>query len=222
MTAKKYILCFGDSNTWGVSPVRDGFGKPLVRLPEEKRWTGITQNILGDTYSFLVDGNCGRTTVWEDPIEGYKNGAAYLPPCLWSHMPLDLVVIMLGTNDLKPRFQLSAYDIARGIEVLIKIVRNTPCGYDGGTPPILIMSPIHVKENREGGWLYEMFGDAERARQSYQLAHYYKMIANRWDCHFLDAAQFAHPSDEDGIHIDPPDHFPLASAVAEKIKSILK
>ena len=218
---KKYVLCYGDSNTWGVSPVRDGAGKPLVRLPEDERWTGTAQNILGDAYKLLVDGNCGRTTVWDDPIEGYKNGAAYLPPCLWSQMPLDLVIIMLGTNDLKPRFNLSAYDISLGIEVLINIVKNSGCGYNGTTPPILIMSPIHVKENRKGTWLHEMFGDEQRAQQSHLFAKYYKIIADRYNCEFLDAAEFARPSDADGIHIDPPDHFKLGQAVAKKIKNIL-
>lgn len=218
---KKYVLCYGDSNTWGVSPTRDGRFKPLVRLPESKRWTGIAQAALGDGYKLLVDGNCGRTTVSEDPIEGEKSGKAYLVPCLWSQMPLDLVVIMLGTNDLKPRFSMSAWDCSAGLEVLIRIVRSSGCGYDGTCPPILIMSPIHIKADRSGTWLDEMFGGPEVAAQSHQLAKYYKTVADGCGCYFLDAAKYASPCDEDGIHINPPDHVPLGNAVAGKIREIL-
>lgn len=218
---KKYVLCYGDSNTWGVSPTKDGMFKPLVRLDEDKRWTGIAQNDLGDEYKLLVDGNCGRTTVWDDPIEGDKSGLKYLTPCLWAQMPLDLVIIMLGTNDLKPRFAVTAWDCAAGIETLIKVVRNSGCGYNGTCPPILIMSPIHVKPDRSGTWLHEMFGGPERAAMSTEFAKYYKRIADGYNCYFLDAAQYAGPCDEDGIHINPPDHFPLGHAVADKIREIL-
>jgi lysophospholipase L1-like esterase len=218
---KKYVLCFGDSNTWGVLPTRNGMFQPLIRLEEDKRWTGIAQNELGEGYKLLVDGNCGRTTVWEDPIEGDKCGKEYLRPCLWSQMPLDLVVIMLGTNDLKPRFALSAWDCAAGIEVLIKIVRQSGCGYDGTCPPILIISPIHIKTDRHGTWLDEMFGSPERAAMSREFARYYKPIADGYDCYFLDAALYANPCDEDGIHIDSPGHFALGRAVADKIREIL-
>lgn len=219
--AKKYVLCYGDSNTWGVKPDRNGRFKPLVRLPEDERWTGIVQNILGDDYKILVDGNCGRTTVWEDPIEAYKSGKTYLPPLLWSQMPLDLVIIMLGTNDLKPRFAVNAWEIAAGIETLIGIVKRMKCGPGGTTPPILIMSPILTKEDRSGTWLDGMFGGHERAAMSREFAPLYKEVADGTGCYFLDAAQYARPCDEDGVHIYPPDHFPLADAVAKKIKEIL-
>ena len=218
---RKYVLCYGDSNTWGVSPTRDGMFKPLKRLPEDERWTGIAQNILGDGYDLIVDGNCGRTTVWDDPIECDKNGKEYLRPCLWSQMPLDLVMIMLGTNDLKPRFAVTAWDCAAGIETLIKIVKNSGCGYNGTTPPILIISPIHIKSDRSGTWLHEMFGGPDRAAMSHDFAKYYQFIADGYGCYFLDAAQYASPCNEDGIHINPPDHKPLGQAVADKIKEIL-
>jgi lysophospholipase L1-like esterase len=91
----KAILCYGDSNTWGYDPVTKG------RFPRDMRWTGVLRQSLGDDYLVIEEGLNGRTTVWDDPIEGYKNGAAYLVPCLTTHRPLDLVIIMLGTNDLK-------------------------------------------------------------------------------------------------------------------------
>ena len=94
------ILCFGDSNTWGYDPATG------ERFDEQTRWTGVLQAALGGDYTVIEEGLNGRTTVWDDPIEGHKNGHEYLVPCLETHRPLDLVVLMLGTNDLKRRFSL--------------------------------------------------------------------------------------------------------------------
>ena len=83
---------------------------------------------LGGDYEIIEEGLNGRTTVWEDPIEGYKNGQTYLIPCLETHRPLDLVTLMLGTNDLKKRFNLSAFDIAEGVRVLVNIIQKSNAG----------------------------------------------------------------------------------------------
>ena len=104
----KKILCYGDSNTWGYNPHTE------LRYPRAVRWTGVLQRGLGPAYHVIEEGLNGRTTVWDDPIEGYKSGKEYLVPCLETHKPMDLVVIMLGTNDLKHRFSLTAFDIATG------------------------------------------------------------------------------------------------------------
>ena len=98
------VLCYGDSNTWGYIPVTGGRYAPTVR------WTGVMAEQLGPQFSAIEEGQSGRTTVWDDPLEGDKNGLRYLPACLESHMPLDLVILMLGTNDLKARFSLTALD----------------------------------------------------------------------------------------------------------------
>lgn len=97
----KNILCYGDSNTWGYD------AETKNRFPPDVRWTGILKRTLGEGYHVIEEGLNGRTTVWDDPIEGYKNGREYLIPCLESHRPLDLVIIMLGTNNLKKRFSLT-------------------------------------------------------------------------------------------------------------------
>ncbi len=102
------VLCYGDSNTWGADPAGGG------RFSRDERWPGVLQKSLGDEYHIIEEGLGGRTTVWEDPIEGHKNGKEYLIPCLATHAPLDLVIIMLGTNDLKKRFSVSAQDVAFG------------------------------------------------------------------------------------------------------------
>jgi lysophospholipase L1-like esterase len=100
----KTILCYGDSNTWGAVPLQSL--ELIERFGRSERWTGVLQRELGQAYEVIAEGCNGRTTVWEDPIEGYKNGKEYLIPCLDSHQPLDLVIIMLGTNDLKARFSI--------------------------------------------------------------------------------------------------------------------
>lgn len=99
----KTIVCYGDSNTWGYDPVT------MDRLPITQRWTGVLAQELGAGYRVIEEGLNGRTTVWDDPIEGYKNGKEYLIPCLETHRPIDLITILLGTNDLKMRFSVSAY-----------------------------------------------------------------------------------------------------------------
>ena len=104
----KTILCYGDSNTWGYNPSMGG------RYARDERWPGVLRKELGEGYLVIEEGLNGRTTVWDDPIEGYKNGKTYLVPCLETHKPLDLVIILLGTNDLKMRFSVSALIQAAG------------------------------------------------------------------------------------------------------------
>jgi lysophospholipase L1-like esterase len=106
----KVILCYGDSNTWGYDP------HTQERFSSRVRWTGVLARQLGEEYHMIEEGLSGRTTVWDDPVEGlHKNGKNYLLPCLESHQPIDLVILMLGTNDLKMRFSVPAADIGRGI-----------------------------------------------------------------------------------------------------------
>src|SRR3954462_1773041 len=100
--AMKTIVCFGDSNTWGYDPASNG------RFGPTNRWTGVLQTALGSDYRVIEEGLNGRTTTVDDPIHDHRNGRHYLPPCLESHAPFDLVTIMLGTNDLKARFNSSA------------------------------------------------------------------------------------------------------------------
>ena len=117
---KKRILCFGDSNTYGYDP-RGG------RFDEETRWTGRLGKMLGDSYAVIEEGFNGRTCVYDDPIEGgYKSGADYLPPCLMSHNPLELVVLTLGTTEAKRRFGMTPMPIRPGLIQLVGQTRQYP------------------------------------------------------------------------------------------------
>ena len=116
---QKTILCFGDSNTWGFPPDCG------ARYDRKTRWPGVLQDALGDACYVIEEGLPGRNTVWDDPVEGGKNGLKQLVPIIHSHMPLDLVIIMLGTNDFKNRFSVSPLDISWSIGRLVKAVRDS-------------------------------------------------------------------------------------------------
>jgi len=205
----KTILCFGDSNTWGWNPAT------LSRYGRDERWTGVLRNQLGEDYLIIEDGQNGRTTVWDDPIEGHKNGAAYLPACLESHHPLDLVIIMLGSNDLKTRFSVPACDIAASAGVLVDIAQKSGFGPDDGPPQVLLMAPPPLARLSDFAEMFE--GSVEKSRL---LGPRYRQIAEEYGCHFLDTGQIIVSSDVDGVHLDPGEHEKLGKAVAAKVRNI--
>ena len=132
----KNILCYGDSNTWGCPPLEDWPITTITRFGPDVRWGSVMRSILGEGYWAVEEGLNGRTTVWDDPVEGeHRNGKPYLLPCLLSHAPLDLVILMLGTNDLKSRYSLSAWDIASGVATLIDLIQKSGSGPHCGTSP---------------------------------------------------------------------------------------
>jgi lysophospholipase L1-like esterase len=176
----------------------------------------VLRRELGDGYEVIEEGLDGRTTVWDDPIEGYKNGRAYLIPCLESQRPIDLVVMMLGTNELKMRFSLPAYDIAEGIRVLVDIVQKSEAGPDGGPPRLLLMAPPPVAGLTE---LAEMFEGAEA--KSKRFSEHYRRIAEEQGCEFFDTSEVIISSDIDGIHFEASEHQKLGEAVADQVRKIL-
>lgn len=206
----KTVLCYGDSNTWGYNPATGN------RLPRDKRWTGVLRQELGDGYEIIEEGLNGRTTVWDDPIEGYKNGKKQIIPCLETHKPLDLVVIMLGTNDLKMRFSVSAFDIAKSAGVLVGIAQQSGTGPDNGSPRVLLIAPPPVSRLTD---FAEMFEGAEA--KSRKFSERYLSVAEEYGCDFLDAGEFIVSSNLDGIHFEPGEHRKLGSAVANAVRDIL-
>lgn len=205
----KTILCFGDSNTWGYSPSLER------RYNESERWTKLLQSQLLNEYRIIEEGLNSRTTVFEDPFEAGKKGLDYLLPCLGSHHP-DLVIIMLGTNDLKSRYHVTASDISKGAARLVEVVKNFNSSFMKKAPDVLLISPAQVLELNNGkeGW------DGAQAK-SEQFAHYYELRAKELGCHFLDAAKFIEPCKEEGIHWLPEEHTKLANKLAELIPAIL-
>lgn len=210
MPAPKVVLCYGDSNTWGFRPDNK------ERFDEDTRWAGVLRNELGGGFRVIEEGLNGRTSVWDDPIEEHRNGKVYLMPCLLTHRPIDLVVLMLGTNDLKKRFSVSAFDIGRSIGVLLEIIGRSAAGPGGVKPRTLVISPPPI------GMLSEFAEMFEGARdKSLALPKYYREHAGLHGCEFFDAGQVIRSSDLDGIHFEAAEHGKLGRAVAAKVKQIL-
>lgn len=205
----KRVLCYGDSNTWGYDPVTKD------RFDNDTRWTGVLGTVLGSDYEIIEEGLNGRTTVWEDPIEGYKNGQAYLIPCLETHRPLDLVIILLGTNDLKKRFSLSAYDIAEGARVLVSVVQRSQAGVQGRAPQVLLLAPPATAKLTE---FAEMFEGAEGKSQRFSM--HYGRVAHEMNCAYLDTSGIIASSLLDGIHLEASEHRKLGQAVGVKVKEL--
>lgn len=218
---KKEILCYGDSNTWGCIPRWKDLGVPSERYDQDTRWTGRLSALLGDGYYIIEEGLGGRTSIYDFPGESWRNGLPYFQPCLLSHRPLDLVVIMLGTNDLHACLHPSAQRLGDGIRTLVDVVRATPkCGRDNTPPPILVIAPAHIKEAQGRKEVYPKLGGEKGEALSRQFAAVYRQAAEDLGCHFLDAARYAQPSDADGLHWMPESHRLLADALAQAIPAI--
>jgi len=208
----KTILCYGDSNTYGLK------SDLKTRYPRDVRWTGVLQKMLGDDYYVIEEGLGGRTTVWDDPIEEYKNGKSYLIPCLNSHKPLDLVIVMLGTNDLKHRFSLTSFDIATGMENLVNTILKSDAGIDFQPPKLMIVSPAPVFSVGNIDLDRMLLGAEEKGKE---LAAYYEAIAKKYNIAYLDIAGKVEVNKMDGIHFSEKGHHQMAQLVYEKVEEIL-
>ncbi len=211
MTATRTLLLFGDSNTHGTIPMADLSDDG--RFDRQERWAGRLQRLLPD-WEVIAEGHPGRTTLHDDPVEGpHRNGLRVLPALLESHRPLDAVLIMLGTNDLKERFSVNAGDIALSVERLVAEIRASGAGPAGGVPGILIVSPPPIEEV---GCLAGIF--AGGAAKSHRLAARLEEMAARNGLPFLNAGTLVKVSPVDGIHYDADANPVLAEAFASAIR----
>lgn len=213
--SERVILAYGDSNTHGTKPM--GTQEDTGRFGPTERWPGVCAAELGAGWRMIEEGLPGRTSVHPDPIEGvYKNGLAVLPAILETHRPIDLVVLMLGTNDLKQRFSVPPGDIGYSMGLLVQTVQQGLAGPGGGQPRILVVAPMPVEEV---GCLAEMFGGG--ARKSRWVAAAYAGIAELFGVDFLDAGKVIAVSPLDGIHFDADAHAALGRAIAAKIREMM-
>lgn len=213
----KTVLCYGDSNTWGFNPHNGG------RYDHKTRWPMVLKHLLNqgcpeDDPAFWVveEGQNGRTSCREDPIEGDRNGLRQLIPILESHKPLDMVVVMLGTNDLKPRFNPIPYDIACGVQRVVAAIQDSRTGPHEQSPQVLMICPPPTVD---APGFKHIFGDTQGL--SKKLAPLYQELALERGAAFLDAGKVIQSSKADGIHLDPEAHRKLAEAVAELVKGKL-
>lgn len=220
---QKIILCYGDSNTWGYAPCADTTNFRLMRYRRDERWTGLLQKALGEGYYVIEEGLNGRTTNLDYHVPPDRNGKTYLPSCLYSHSPVDLVILALGGNDFKAYFNRSAEEIGQGLIELIDIIQMSKYGKSlEEAPKILIITapiplPIAEEFTDENG--IKFFEGAIEKAQS--LVELYKKISKEKNCEFLDVSQHIIPSGIDGMHFDNVAHKNLSEILHKKIKNIL-
>ncbi len=215
----KTILCFGDSNTWGYDAAGTAATGQLQRHPHDVRWPGVLARELGAGFRVIEEGQNGRTTVHDDPFTICRNGKDYLPACLESHKPLDLVVMMLGSNDLKSVFNVPAMEIANGASILARMILQSDAGIDARPPKLLLICPPAVVDMSHAPEIAEKFGDS--VARSRRLPQHYENVARQLGCAFLNAQDIVTASLLDGIHLEASEHEKLGNAVAAKVRVLL-
>ncbi len=211
----KTILCYGDSNTHGLNPdwIHTGV---VTRHPQNVRWPGKLAELLGPDFRVIEEGLNGRTTVFDDSISVGRNGLPYFLPCLESHSPLDLVIIMLGTNDTKPLISATPFDIAAGMGRLAKIALD-PYSYTTEKPPkVLIAAPVPLGEAS-----VHAPADEEARAKSIALAPLYEDLAKALGCGFIDVGKVASTAEGEGVHLDSAAHAAVAMAMHKKVLEML-
>ena len=201
----KQILCFGDSNTYGLIPgTKD-------RYDWNVRWSGILgERMYAHGYRIAEEGLCGRTTVFDDLYRDGRNASLMLPTILETHNPIDRVILMLGTNDCKSAYKATAEDIGAGIEVLIEQIRDK-----ARAASILLISPIYLGEKVWQGYDEEF--NRESVEVSKRLGDVYEQIALKYNISFMRASDYAACSHEDEEHLDAEGHARLTEAIYNKI-----
>ena len=209
---KKRILCYGDSNTWGYVP---GLAS---RYPDDVRWTGVLRNILGDEYTVLEDGINGRTTVYEQEWAVGRNGKEGLNYTLQSQKPIDLIVMMLGTNDLSmvsdaSKLPLGIREVARAAKYADQIINvSAPIYRDG--PKVLLVAPPPLNKNYD-----EQNGTSGKYEASLKFPEICRAVADELSIFYLDGSRYAEVGLID-CHMTEKGHRQLGEAVAEKVKEI--
>lgn len=212
---EKRILCYGDSNTWGYIPLTG------ERYDSATRWTQVLARELGEGYAVIEDGLGGRTTVFDDPHVPCRNGREGLPYALLTARPLDLVIVMLGTNDLP---HTNAFGYSRGVSELVHRILNAGVFYKDSSkvfrdvPRVLLVSPIRL--HPEIDRIMPESGYRGKYPESCRFAEFTRQVAESYSIPWLDAAQYALPSDADGVHMLPEGHQALGKALAQKLREL--
>ena len=210
------VVCYGDSNTWGYTP---GSG---VRFDEKTRWTGRLQTLLGKEYRVAECGMNARTTSFDDPFRDYLNGRHGLVHCMVAAKPVDLLIISLGTNDLKYG---TVYRSAKGLDALLDVAVHANTYMPGSSPVyrdeprILVISPIALHEELDRKFPgHEMNGKLDDSRK---FAAVYREVCQKWQVYFLDAAQTASASEIDCVHMDAVSHAALTEEVYHAVQKLM-
>jgi len=209
--------------TWSAARFAEGNDDEIDPLLRRFQYVGrgdgrATGQSLYSKWLVIEEGLGGRTTVSDDPVEWNpdRNGARFLPVCLHTHKPLDVVAIMLGTNDLKARFGKTPWEVAQGVGVLVDLVKMAGAGRNGGTPEIIMMCPPIILDQLP---LHpDLFAGAPA--KSREIAARYRAVAAEHGVRFFDAASVAVSSKVDGFHLDPEAHTAIGRAIAAEVSKI--
>lgn len=209
----KTILAYGDSLTWGMN------AQTMRRHAHEDQWPTVLEARLGGA-RVINAGLGGRTTMFDDHAVGAdRNGARILPTVLATFDPIDLVILMLGTNDLKTFINGTAVGAAQGIKRLVEIVRTFP--YEGNPPPpqVLIVSPPSVDALGPTAAFPLL---SPRSAEGAGLAAAYAHIAKATGASFFDAASIASAKGGgDGVHLDAANTRAIGEALAPVAAALL-
>ena len=207
-------LCFGDSNTHGTPA--------MISIDDQKRfdralrWPSVMASRLGASWEVIAEGHPGRNSVFDDPVDGeHKNGLRVLPALLETHRPVDLVIVMLGTNDLKARFSVPASDIALGLERLVTMIGKSDTGPNLAPPRVLLSAPVPIEEV---GFLGDMF--AGGAAKSRALSPLLQEVARRQGAGFIDLGHVTEVDPVDGIHLTAQGQAAVGVAMAESVEKM--
>lgn len=210
---KRSILCYGDSNTWGYVP-----GSMMERFPSDVRWPGVLSKLLRTDIRVLEEGLCGRTAITDDPVDSAtgieRNGMKTFGAILETHSPLDLVVIMLGMNDLKYCAKLPPVDIAEGVAILAEMARSPRFGPNfSESPDVLIICPPSIWEV-ESSFGPRFAGGREK---SLELHESFRQVSRRYNLPIIYVDDLVQPDTSDGIHLSADSHTILGQEIARWI-----
>ena len=210
---RKHILCYGDSNTWGYEAAT------LGRYDDDTRWTMQLQHLLGDQYLIQEAGLSGRTSVVDDPLNEGLNGLTTLLPTMMTHAPLDLMILMLGTNDTKSRFGLTAKNITDGLMRLIKKAKQVEAWAD--KPNILVVAPIIIGEKIYQHPEHGVGMGPGCVEKSRELPERFRHMARLQGCHFMDINPHVTAADNDYMHLDKESNARFARALYELVPTLI-
>lgn len=207
VNSAKTILCYGDSNTWGNIPYSDD------RYPRNIRWPSVLQKLLGEGYEVISEGLCGRTFVAEDKAKPHRTGITHLHAILESADPIDLVIIMLGTNDVKSTYNLSVKEIQSHLEQTITFIRSEKLDLEK-IPNILVICPPPVISELQGG--RELDSRMVRGIELFKsLPILFKQISQQTACGYINAGEYISSSSIDGYHFSAEGHIKLAGVIKQ-------
>ena len=210
----QHILVYSDSLSWGIIPTT------RKRLAFEQRWPGVMEIALGGggrKVRVVEDCLNGRRTVWDDPFKPGRNGLVGLAQRVEIHSPLELIVLMLGTNDFQSMHDYNAWHSSQGIGALVSAVRNAPIEPGMPVPAVLVVAPPPIRVPK--GPIAPKFEGGDK--KCVRLAAAYQQICIEMNCHFFDAGSVTTSSNVDGIHLDAEQHAVLGRALSEVVAPLL-